>query len=129
MKFFKRHWGKILLLLFLLWLYGPTDELEGYLDRDRIVKKTLHYAKFAPFPADYFHLLIAQHSSWFHTWVTGSFTATPAQVDDWLKNSPGIQGRSSMTLRDGSICLEGYRDGQVVVSPDRTRVSFRIPFD
>jgi len=134
---FKRNWFSDS-LRYLVWgfaslvtvyIFGPHDTIDSYVFRSSVIEQTLKSGQLAPFPKGMTHLAIHEYTSWFHAGCNGSFSAEPAQIDDWLKNSPGFHDYEKKSQSDGSIeytKIKGETYDSIIVSSDRAHVSFRI---
>jgi len=130
LKFLGRHWGKIILLLLAFYIFGPIDEIEESLGlTSSRMAMTLKWARLAPFPKDIKDYTIRRSQGIFHLSYTGSFSAQPEIINDWLKQSPGVREGlaepGTNTTYDLQTLFEGLQ-GEIVVSPDHTHVSFSV---
>ena len=92
LKFLRRHWGKLLVLLILLYFFLPIDDIEESLGiTSGRMTFILQDGRLAPFPKNLTDLKLGHSVGLFHCIWTGSFSATAEVVSEWLKNSPGVQ--------------------------------------
>jgi len=72
-------------------------------DRHEMLRVTLSWGRLAPLPASAQNFAIAKEGSVFSRAFRASFSAPPADVDRWLRESPGtcdaVPGRPSPTTR------------------------------
>jgi len=93
MKFLRRHWGKLLILAVVAYIWLPVDNIEEGLGLTsgrmaRIEKVCL----LAPFPEHLSQLDVRSDSGIFHYVVTIYFRAPPEEIEAWLQSSPSIAG-------------------------------------
>jgi hypothetical protein len=126
-----------ILLAFLLagafYLFGPTNEIDNAfgLHRSSMIECTLKWGQLAPFPRDISNFTIETEGNPFTRTFTGSFSAQPNVIDDWLKQSPGVRDGQKETLPNSSTKYvlktgAGAGYGEITVSADHTSVSFKV---
>jgi hypothetical protein len=92
LQFLRRHWGKLLLVLFVLWFFGYVDDFEEKLGiTSGRMTFILHDGRLAPFPKNLTDLKLGHSVGMFHYTWTISFSARAEVVSEWLKDSPGVQ--------------------------------------
>ncbi len=130
-KFLVKHWGKIVLLLLAFYLFGPIDQIEETLG---ITSSRMHaatvYGRLAPFPKDTKNFTVTSRQGMFSLLYSGSFSAKPEIIADWLKQSPGVREGLMKILPDHStqytLEAKGSFEGKIIVSSDHTHVSFDV---
>jgi hypothetical protein len=60
-------------------------------DMRSAIECTLEWGRLAPFPPSAEQFTITTHGTMFTRQFRTSFTAAPAEIERWLKDSPGIQ--------------------------------------
>src|SRR5258708_37671678 len=128
--------GSIPLFVFLaaaFYLFGPTNEIDNAfgLERNSMIECTLKWGQLAPFPKDIRNFTIETEGNPFTRTFTGSFFAQPSVIEEWLKQSPGVRDGQMETLPNASAKYilktgEAASYGEITVSADHTRVSFRV---
>ncbi|HVE16898.1 MAG TPA: hypothetical protein VNB29_09175 [Chthoniobacterales bacterium] len=89
------------------------------------------WGQLAAFPATAKDFSIHTEGNMFTRTFRGSFAAEPAVILQWLKDSRGVSQGQQEEQSDKSTkyilkTAEDASYGEVIVSPDRTHVSFRV---
>lgn len=82
-------------------VYVTNPESGTPSDMRSAIECTLEWARLAPFPASAEQLSITSHGNMFTREFRTSFIAAPAEIERWLKESPGIQEISPTTPSPG----------------------------
>jgi len=95
-----------------------------------MVRITLEWGRLAPFPATATDFDIKTEGGSFTRSFRGSFTDTPDRIEAWLAASPGVDRADCAPTTEGEKCVlrtaERVSYGEVVVSPDKRRVTFYV---
>jgi len=106
---------------------GNSEDNRDPMKREEMVRVSLLWGRLAPFPESATKFTIRTEGTMFTRTFIGSFSDSPENIQKWMDASPGIlegQKKDSDTylLKMG----EGAQSGEVILSPDRTRVRFLI---
>lgn len=128
--------GFVILLVLAMgafYLWGPTNEIDNLLGlhRQSMIDCSLEWGQLAPFPKEITDFTIRTQGSMFTRTFIGSFTTSPDIIESWLGQSVGVRDGKTEKLEDGSTKYllkpgSGAAYGEVIVSPDRKQVSFKI---
>jgi len=103
LKFLKMHWGKLAVLLVILYFVLPFDDIEEHLGlTSGRVRFVLNHGRLAPLPRDSTDFKARHNPSWFTDIYFVYFVATPEVISDWLKHSPGVEEGRTEILPNGS---------------------------
>jgi hypothetical protein len=98
--------------------------------RPEMVRVTVEWGRLAPFPATARDFVIKTEGNMFTRSFRGSFTDTPEHIEAWLATSPGVSRAYCTQTSMGETCRlqtsERVSYGEVVVSPDKSRVTFYV---
>jgi len=124
LKILRRHWGKLLLVLFVLWFFGFIDEMVESLGFTSARMASIQKAgRLAPFPRERSNQKVTHSSGMFHDDYTIYFKTEPDVVSRWMNDSPGITEAKPEAKTDGSTCYGlGPGRGFVYISSDRREV-------
>jgi hypothetical protein len=89
----------IAFLGFMVYVTNPESGTPS--DKRSAIECTLEWGRLAPFPPSARQLSITIHGSMFTREFRTSFTASPAEIERWLKESPGIQESSPTVPSQG----------------------------
>lgn len=97
------------------------------INRASAIECTCEWARLAPFPSSSENLTIEVTGNSFTRGFIIEFTAPRADIEKWLKDSPGTSNPKSVDRRNGSVKYEidpsgGAVSAEVVVSHGGTRV-------
>lgn len=127
------RWFFLLLALGAFYLLGPTNEIDNALGlhRGTMIKCTLEWGRLAPFPKTAQDFDIWTDGTMFTRTFLGSFSDTPAAIDEWLKQSPGVQEGQSEIMSDQSVRYvlktgEGAAYGEVIVTPNHSHIYLKV---
>jgi hypothetical protein len=94
--------------------------------RKEMTATTLEWGRLAPFPSTAKDFTIRTEGNSFTRTFRGAFSDDPATIRAWLKSSPGVmegeKNGNTYELKTG----EGASYGTIEVSPDGSRVTFRV---
>ena len=118
------------LILLLIWPTNARDNVSSARRTD-MANLSIRWGRFAPFPITASDFSIRTEGSPFTRTFIGSFNDSPQVVALWLENSPGIIDGESTVEPDGTTNYklrtgEGASYGEVIVSPDKSHVSFQV---
>jgi hypothetical protein len=131
--FFRKHWGKfVLLLLFLLFLqiFEYIDEAEEALGfNSGRMNAVRNVANLAPFPTSRSRLAVKHQLGMFSDILTIYFVAKPDVISRWLQDSPGAQEAKITEGPFGSARYSlGPGKGFLYVSKDQSEVGINFGY-
>jgi len=128
LKLFRKHWGKLLLALFVLWFFGFVDEaVESMGFTSERMASIQQAGRLAPFPLERSNQKVTHSTGMFHDHYSIYFTAKPDVVSSWMNDSPGIKEAKPEVKPDGSTCYRlGPGRGFVYISSDLTEVGIAV---
>lgn len=117
-----------LAMLFLLVVFSYPTNARDNADpsaRAHMAKLTLEWGRLHSFPETARDFTILTEGGSFSRSFKGSFTDTPENIEKWMQASPGIREGQD---KNGVIILKGHDSchGTIIVSPDRSKVSFDV---
>jgi hypothetical protein len=117
------------ILIILLLIFGlPTNDRDNADPQmqSEMVSATILWGGLAPFPATAKDFTIKTEGGMFTRTFRGSFSDDPENILNWLKSSRGFQQgekkEDKIILKTG----EGAAYGEIILSPDNSRVIFRV---
>lgn len=107
----------------------PTNDRDNANPETQAEMKRLtrQWGQFAPFPKTAQDFTIYTEGNSFTRTFRGSFSDTPENIKAWLESSKGV--KNGEIESPGHYILEmgdGASYGEVIVSPDGTKVTFRV---
>jgi hypothetical protein len=114
-NFLRRHGGKILLLIVLLYVFGFIDDTEQCLGfTSGRMAEVQRMGRLASFPKERKDFKLWVSSGMIHSLWKDSFSARPEVVDEWLKNPQAF--RKANTHKTpleilGTFCRQSARLG------------------
>jgi hypothetical protein len=116
----------------LIALFMPSNAQDAADPSKRLemVRITLEWGRLAPFPVTATDFDIKTEGSAFTRSFRGSFTDAPERVEAWIAASSGVNRADCTQTTEGEKCLlrtaKGVSYGEVVVSPNKCRVTFYV---
>jgi hypothetical protein len=113
----------------LVFLALPTNDRDNANpDKEpEMIRCTLEWGRLAPFPETAKNFDIYTEGNSFTRTFRGSFTDAPENIQTWLRSSPGVmegarKEENQYILKTG----EGSAYGEISISPDGSKVTFRV---